>query len=306
MAQPDSIFIRRDSTDIFHNMAVEEHLFDQIQPGQCRLLLWQSRPAVVIGRNQVPWRECLLSQLPEMGVTLARRRTGGGAVWHDAGNINFSFILDRKLYDYNRQAGMIVDAIKSLGIDAAPGPHRVINVGDRKVSGCAMRLSKGRALHHGTLLVSSDLARLREVLQPEESEITCRAVASRPANVVNLSEIVPDVTVEKVTDALAAAFSAEYGVTESAGEVDDITDDRDIAARRIMLSSDEWVLGETPTFDVTWDIVDNAGTNRLKMRVERGSIVEATAYGSGAEAVAKALEGQPFDRPKIRKILASL
>jgi hypothetical protein len=100
--------------------------------------------------------------------------------------------------------------------------------------------------------------------------------------------------------------AAEYGVTESAGEVDDITDDRDIAARRIMLSSDEWVLGETPTFDVTWDIVDNAGTNRLKMRVERGSIVEATAYGSGAEAVAKALEGQPFDRPKIRKILASL
>ena len=152
----------------WHNLAVEEVLFGACQPGMA-LYLWQNRNTVVIGRNQNAWRECRMELLEADGGRLARRTTGGGAVYHDLGNLNFTFVTERAAYDLPRQLSVILSAARALGVPADfTGRNDLVTATGAKFSGNAFCFKKTGAFHHGTILIGVD----KEKIVHKRDELT--------------------------------------------------------------------------------------------------------------------------------------
>lgn len=162
-----------DSHDPLFNLAVEECIFRQMDPGQRVLFLWRNANTVVIGRAQNPWKECNTRRMEEDGVT-ARRSSGGGAVFHDLGNSCFTFMAGKPEYDKSVSTAIVLDGLKRLGIEAfASGRNDLLVAtpdGEHKVSGSAYRETLDRGFHHGTLLLDADLRPARQLPQPRPQE----------------------------------------------------------------------------------------------------------------------------------------
>ena len=218
--------IRSRGEDPYFHLAYEEALLRQVSrlslAGRpvAALFLWQNARTVVIGRNQNAWRECRTGLLEREGGRLARRCTGGGAVFHDLGNLNVSFLVPRRLYDVERQAGVLLDAVRSLGIPAERSGRNDLLADGRKFSGNAFGFHGEGALHHGTVLVAADTDAMSRYLQPPPGKLEGKGVASVRARVVNLTELAPGVTIDGVADALAAAFAKAYRQDLSNGAAD--------------------------------------------------------------------------------------
>ena len=155
-----------ESVDPYRNLAIEQYLMETVGEDTCILYLWQNSQTVVIGRNQNAWAECRTTELNRDGGHLARRLSGGGAVYHDMGNLNFTFLVSKKNYDLNKQLQVIVTACQNLGIDAQITGRNDVAADGRKFSGNAFFDSKGQAYHHGTLLVDVDMTMLGKYLMP--------------------------------------------------------------------------------------------------------------------------------------------
>ena len=200
------------SFDPYYNLALEKYLLDSVAPDACILYLWQNENTVVIGRNQNPWAECAVSRLEEDQVKLARRLSGGGAVFHDLGNLNFTFLVSEENYDLDRQLSVIELMCLSFGISAARSGRNDILVDGKKFSGNAFFTSKGRSYHHGTLLINADTTKMSQYLNPSKAKLSAKGVASVRSRVVNLKELCPSLTTAKVKQEMIRAFSAIYGL----------------------------------------------------------------------------------------------
>ena len=204
-------FIVSDRLGVVPNLARERELLLADDAPDVTLMLWQSDRVVVIGAEQDPAVECDLARMEDEGVPWIRRASGGGAVYQDMGNLNFSFIVCDALYDVNRQLGVIAEALASFGVVAAATGRNDLSVGDRKVSGSAFFHGNGRWIHHGTLLVNVDLAAMQRYLTPPPEKLSRHSVTSVGARVANLADYNPQITVSSLTSALESAFAAEYG-----------------------------------------------------------------------------------------------
>lgn len=274
----------------WHNLAVEEILFGACQPGMA-LYLWQNRNTVVIGRNQNAWRECRLELLEADGGRLARRTTGGGAVYHDLGNLNFTFVTERAAYDLPRQLSVILSAARALGVPADfTGRNDLVTATGTKFSGNAFRFSREVAMHHGTILVSADLEHLAKYLAPSPAKLAAKGVASVRARVCNLSEYGAHITVDAVRAAVIAAFAREYGAYESIRETD--LDAECLRKEEEKHGSWAWRVGATPAFDLTLATRFPWGGLELALSLKNGEIVGAQAWSDAMdEAFIRALPG---------------
>lgn len=197
-----------DSYDPWFNLAVEDCIFREMTT-QRVLFLWRNAETVVIGQAQNPWKECNTRRMEEDGIRLARRSSGGGAVFHDLGNTCFTFMAGKPEYDKSVSTNIILDALKRLGIDASASGRNDLVVqtaeGERKISGSAYRETADRGFHHGTLLLNADLSRLANYLNPDVKKLQAKGITSVRSRVANLSEFVPDINHEQICEAVTAA-----------------------------------------------------------------------------------------------------
>lgn len=181
---------KTDITDPYRNLAAEEAMTFAAKEGEVTLYLWQNAHTVVIGRNQNPWRECNVERIKQDGIYLARRMSGGGAVYHDMGNLNFTFIARDDLYDIGRQTDVILLACRLLGINAEKNGRNDLTVDGRKFSGHAYFSSNGYNYHHGTVMMNVVPDDLPKYLRVSEAKLKSKGVASVRSRVTNLREYI--------------------------------------------------------------------------------------------------------------------
>ena len=265
------------STDPYYNLALEEYFTDTVKEGQCILYLWQNRHTVVIGRNQNAWRECRTGRLGEDGGTLARRLSGGGAVYHDLGNLNFTFSMPSPEYDLKKQQRVIVEACRLLGVEAEISGRNDILAGGRKFSGNSFYSHGGRSFHNGTLLIEADMAKMSLYLAPSRLKLAAKGVNSVRSRVVNLCELAPGITVGAMVEAMTAAFCSVY--CQRVQTLADGSFDRGgIEERRDRFASYEWVYGRNADFPLCLEERFAWGELTLRLDVRQGVCTEAAVY----------------------------
>jgi lipoate-protein ligase A len=197
--------------DIGRNLELEDLLLGQAADRGPALLLSRNRPAVVFGKNQNAWREARPGRLADRGVETARRDSGGGTVYHDEGNLNFSLILPRADFHRDRQFRVLLRTLERLGLRAELRDGTSLCAGGFKFSGSAFVLRRNAALHHGTFLVSSDLAALSQALEPPAWNVEGRGVPSLRMPVANLARLAPEITAERLAARLVEECAVEWG-----------------------------------------------------------------------------------------------
>ncbi len=240
-------FYMSPSHDPWHNLALDEYFHNTLQGEFVVLYLYINDNSVIIGKNQNAWKECNLDRMDRDGVKLVRRMTGGGAVFHDTWNLNFSFHADKKHYDLDRQIRTILEAVQELGICAEFTGRNDITVEGKKFSGNAFSVKKNNYVHHGTLLIGTDMSRLADYLNVSEQKIRSKGVDSVRSRVCNLKDYNENMTVEDMSEALKKAFVINYGELEPfvfpAGA------EEEIEALYQKHMSWEWRLGSAMKFD---------------------------------------------------------
>ena len=228
------------------NLAVESNLLDNFLPNTISLFLWKNRQTVVIGTNQNPYSECDIDSLLTEGGFLARRRTGGGAVYHDLGNLNFSFVADKNIYDVKRQMQVIQKALLNFNLETEVSGRNDITYQGRKFSGNAFAKNKNQGLHHGTILIKTDSERLQKYLKVKPAKLHKHGVKSVSSRVINLSEVA-DITSETIIPHLTKAFEDVYQETATIISFDDLCDDKAIRLSQ-QIGSNEYLFGKWKEF----------------------------------------------------------
>lgn len=277
--------IHSSSTDPWFNLALEEYFVNTVSDSSAKgeeniiLFLWQNDNTVVIGRNQNAWSECRTGLLEEEGGKLARRSTGGGAVFHDLGNLNFSIITPKDIYDIRRSLGMMVAAVNRAGVDACLSGRNDILADGRKFSGNAFLVHKGAGLHHGTLLIHSDYERIARYLNVTRGKLESKGIRSVQSRVVNLASLMPSVTVDLMKELVELAFIDEYkpDTTERDYDVQSL-DAEGFAVIHDKYRSWEWRYGESIRFTQVSERYFGWGNLQMGFVVRNGLIEEAKIY----------------------------
>lgn len=229
-------FLLLHSTDPYHNLAVEEYIFQKTQDNA--FILWQNDKTVVIGKNQNINCELDFDFVKENGIKVARRITGGGAVYHDLGNLNYSFISSsgKEGIDFAYFTKPIIEALAALGVDAKLTGRNDIEVEGKKISGNAQYSKNGRTLHHGTLLFDTDLSVLSSALHVDEEKIKSRAIKSTRSRVTNLKSLIPIKDINEFIDYLCCFIINKYSP-----EIISEPTDKFIEELEHRNSSEEWL-----------------------------------------------------------------
>lgn len=297
-----------DSCDPYRNLAVEQVLLESVREDECILYLWQNQRTVVIGRNQNAWRECRLSELRLDGGHLARRLSGGGAVYHDLGNLNFTFVLHKTDFDTTRQLSVVAETCRSLHIPAEISGRNDVLADGRKFSGNAFYDSAGKAYHHGTLLIDADMGALAKYLRPSRAKLEAKGVESVRARVVNLRELVPSLTAEQMRQAMASAFETVYGmnaVTLDAASLDQARIS-ELTARN---GGWPWLLGQRLPFTCSCEGRFPWGELQIDLQVEHGVIADLKVWSDAldhgfAQPLEAALRGARLDHRELNARLS--
>ena len=306
-----NLILTGDSFNPWHNLAVEALLFEGLKPGERVFYLWQNRNTVVIGRHQNAWKECRVKLLEDEGGFLARRSTGGGAVFHDLGNLNFTFVMPRAEYDVRRQLGVIQKAVGEYGIETEfTGRNDLVaSAVGAKFSGNAFRFSDSVGMHHGTVLVNVDMDRLGRYLAPGKDKLKAKGIESVRSRVCNLSALCPEIAIPGLTEALKRAFAAEYGAAREIG-VDALDADR-LAQLEAMYASWDFRMGKALPFDATLERRFDWGGVTLELSLRHGVIETARVYSDAMDEamigrVAPALEGVRYENAALAQALMRL
>ena len=295
------------TTDPYTNLAVEEYLTFHAEPGECILYLWQNAHTVVIGRNQNCWKECRVSELEADGGHLVRRLSGGGAVYHDLGNLNFTFCMRKEDADVDRQLQVIIEAVASFGLTAEKTGRNDIAINGQKFSGNAFFDSKGCYYHHGTLLLNVDTAFMSRFLNPSKAKLQSKGVSSVRSRVVNLSSLCPHITVDTMKQAMFTAFSKVYGLP-AVPLCADRLEQTDIQKGRERFSSDRWKYGPKIPFTNRLEQRFSWGEVNLDLHVNEGMITKALLSSDSMEAdwfsdIGTEFQGLPYRTDVLCKAL---
>lgn len=296
-------YIESKDTYPYQNLAVEEYLLRHCGKNECILYLWQNRNTVVVGRNQNIWKECLVEKLKEEDGFPVRRLSGGGAVYHDLGNLNFTFLVRKENYDVDRQLEVILAAVKRLGARAEKTGRNDILIDGHKFSGNAFYEQGDYCYHHGTLMVSVDIGELSRYLTVSKEKLRSKGVDSVKARVVNLTEYIPGLTVERLKEALFAAFEEIYGLKAGIRKTEEL-DEKELDERRERFASWDWIFGKKLDFQYELSERFSWGQITLQFQVKNGKIEDLNVFSDAmkpelASRIRRYLKNIPYSRQAI-------
>ncbi|GJG86483.1 lipoate--protein ligase [Gemmatimonadetes bacterium T265] len=311
--------------DARRNLALEEYVLRHTPSDEDCLLFYVNAPAIIIGRNQNTIEEINPAVVAERGITVVRRLSGGGAVYHDLGNLNFSFMTPAAPDRFNRYEAFlrpVLDVLRALGLDAELGGRNDVTVGGRKVSGNAQFTTTRRMFSHGTLLVDADLDAVTAALNPKPGKVESKGVKSIRGRVANIAELVaarggapgggPPVTVDSLRDAILERLFGTHDLAR-VPQVE-MTEEDWRAIERLAVEKYgawAWTYGEDPPSDVRRSRRFAAGELDVRLAVAAGRITTARVYGDfqGPEDVRgfeERLVGVRYDREAVGRALADV
>lgn len=287
------------------NLAFEHYLFQQIDSEQECLLLYRNKPSIIIGRAQNPWAECRVSMLERDGVPVVRRQSGGGTVYHDLGNLCYTFMTPKHGYDKDKNYQLIINVLSEFGIKARRN-HRTDlvldhNGGELKFSGNAFRETKDRAFHHGTLLINAELDQLKKYLHYNETNLDRKGVASVGSEVVNLSELSPHLNYKNLSETLAKYYLP--GIPIEYIDAEQILTIPTVQIEQQKLQSWDWTFAKTLPFIQIANIQLDGKPVDITLEVITGRIASIT--GNNIEALQATIIGQPYQNTAIMQSLKS-
>ena len=308
------VYISR-SVDPRFNLAVEEYLVRCRKIDDEILYLWQNQNTVVIGRNQNPWKECDLEELTRRGCHLVRRLSGGGAVYHDLGNLNFTFISALEEGKIRENIALIINALTRNKIPAVFSGKNDITVQDCKVSGNAFYVEDDILCHHGTLLVDTDSDQLNRILTVSQSKLQSKGVDSVKARVKNLNEFNSLISIESLMADLVDEFIPADGNAPAAMFIDESTNIESINiddVQQLMKRYDswEWNFGSSPEFNLQISKRFPWGEVELYLLVNDGVIVEAEVSTDALDTklpqkIKDIIHNKKFNEEKLFSLIAA-
>lgn len=299
------------NTDPYFNLACEEYILKSFD--EEFFMLWRNSPCVVIGKNQNALSEINREYVKENNITVVRRLSGGGAVFHDLGNINFTFISSKKesFNDFKRFTMPIIDALNNLGINAKFSGRNDLTIDDKKFSGNAQYCYKDRVLHHGTLLFSSNVSDISKSLKVNEKKFEGKAVKSVKSRVTNISSHLKSKM--EVTEFIEFLMNFVLNSMENSKPYQLTSDDTNKIEKlkSVKYSTYEWNFGTSPKYSFRNEMKYAGGLIEFNCNVEKGFIKEAKFFGDffgrfDVSDVEKALIGIPYTEAAVKNILLNL
>ncbi|WP_372629911.1 lipoate--protein ligase [Cohnella sp.] len=272
-----------DITDPTLNLALEEYILRSLPDTDDYLLFYINEPSIIIGKNQNTVEEINAEYVEQNGIHVVRRLSGGGAVYHDLGNLNFSFIMKddgQSFHNFKKFTEPVVRALHKLGIEAELTGRNDLQVGERKISGNAQFSTRGKMFSHGTLLFDSEIENVVSALKANAEKYVSKATKSIRSRVANLSEFLREpMTVEQFREKLLVSlFEGEADIPRYELSEQDWANVRKLADERYR--SWEWNYGRSPAFNVRQTKrIEGAGTFDVRLQVENGVIAGAALYG---------------------------
>jgi len=303
------IFLISKSNDCYFNLALEENFLREYNEEV--FMLWQNDNTIVVGKNQNTLAEINYDYVKEKGIRVVRRITGGGAVYHDMGNINFTYIVKHNgewENDFSHFAKPVVSALKKIGLNAEVSGRNDIVVNNKKISGNAQTVVGDRILHHGTLLFNTDVSVLSNALVPDQEKIQSKGIKSVASRVANINELLGrKVTAEEISSLICGEVKELYGAKEYLLSDQEIKRAEKLADEKYRTW--EWNFGYSPKYSFSKKKRFRIGSINAYLTVEDGKITSAKLYGdffgiSDVSDIEKALCGILHNEKDVSDILA--
>ncbi len=306
------IEVKNPATDPYFNMALEEYLVKHLD-GQDIFMLWQNQPAVIVGRNQNTIEEINPAYVSEKGIRVVRRLSGGGAVYHDQGNLNFTFVLNnpQDFANFEKFTRPVIKALNRLGIAAQNNGRNDITIGGRKFSGNAQFKHRDRLLHHGTILFDTDIGEMVQALNPSGTKISSKGIKSVRSRVTNITEhLSSPMSIGEFKQLLTEEVFREEGAPECY-----VLDTQDMTIlnglRDNKYAAWDWNYGASPAFNARKTVSFEWGQVDVRLEIKRGIIIACRVYGDYfAKAEMTELEsqlvGSPYRKDAVRSRLETI
>lgn len=306
------IYIPNQSTDCYFNLALEEYVFTTFDPTQSYLLLWRNDNTVVVGKHQNTMEEIQQEYVKSHGIHVVRRMSGGGAVYHDLGNLNFTFIAPQTkgaAFDFLAFIQPVIQALAAMGVKAEFNSRNDLTINGRKCSGNAQYVKHGRVLHHGTLLFNANLSTVAHALRVSEAKLTSHGVKSIRSRVTNIAPYLPTpMTIETFQQTLLHHLFP-HGVRSHT------LTEQDLQAIRLLRDGKyvtwDWNYGASPPYTIRKEAHFPGGLVTIHLNVKNGTIQSIRFFGDffGAdqlEPLEQGLIGTSLREDDIRSALSRL
>lgn len=307
------LYIKNESTNPCFNLAMEEYLFN-LDDNNNYVLLWQNEPTIVVGKYQNTAEEINSEYVKEKGIHVVRRITGGGAVYHDLGNLNYTFInkgTEKKEFDFKKFTMPIVKALERLGVEAELSGRNDITIDGKKFSGNAQYVKQRKVLHHGTLLFNSKMEELTKALKVSEDKFQSKGIKSVRSRVTNISDYLSgDISVSEFKELLLNyMFDEDTDLIEGRLGDTDLNEIDSLMKNKYM--NWDWNYGYSPEFNVNQGKRFEAGKIEVLINIKQGIIQGIKFYGDffgsgNLEEIEALLKGKRYAEYEIRTALAHL